>query len=447
MHGLFIGIVLGATGGSISSIAISLLRRRRSNVGPQTLLEVIGAALAAICLEPNMIEAHPQWAFMVGVAWPLLCVVPRFWITKRVDDGLRGLEDWWQRDDYVPGDAPKLIRHLAVRWPTAHWATILRAIGLVDLTAEDLRAYMRFRSQMAKDTLPGETRRDRLARAKATGDESRDPYWLITRRNVPLLCFSIVGIVAYPVVQAFAPTYRYVVQALVIFSFLVLLPDPLVDERSEPDESRAAWCFQRFWCLLLASWIALYLVFFLRAVNVPPNQRDSFWEVLAHLANNLNTYAFVMCYLVMHDPPYLSIEHVPMISRSWLLGLGVVALISLVEISCYAHGWMAHIVWFQWIGGFAGGVGIALLVGRLESQLIKPPIWLIAALYFYAVLQGGMGSFGAAEEVELVSIFCALPLKGLLLLFVAWLIGTPNLASYMKDMQEIRVSAESVPRD
>jgi hypothetical protein len=93
---------------------------------------------------------------------------------------------------------------------------------------------------------------------------------------------------------------------------------------------------------------------------------------------------------------------------------------------------------------------LALLVGRLESKYIDPPVWLITALYSYAVIQGALGAFGVGEAdgssmgLQAVMLYCGFALKCLLFLFVAWVMESGLLLSYMRSVREVnRQQAEA----
>jgi hypothetical protein len=414
------------------------------------LLEILGAGLTGSLLALPALVLQIPTAFVAGLAWSFLCQRLRNLLTTRIVDALTPLRKWWLEYCHKPGDTPDAERQLAVAWPTIFWSQILHGVGLTNLSNGQLTAYEKYRAELAYRIECSDTSRRRQARP------SQQPSWL-WNRGLLLVSIALVGTTVYVLVLTSKADYshldyEHLIQALVIFLLFLASPDPVIDEYRNPDEADAAKSFCRYWRAFQASWVLLYVVFFLGAIipatrpggsgEVPAADRDPGWEVATHFAYNVNTYLLVMCFLVLHDPPYISSKHTPTVTRARLIGPAAVIAFTAAEAWCYAHDRAGAIVWINWLTGFAGGVALALVVGRLESKLINTPILLIVALYFYAVIQGAMGSFRGAEDVKHTLLSLALPLKCLLLVCVAWFTDSGKLFSYMTDVRILQSPAE-----
>lgn len=386
-------------------------------------------------------------AFAIGLVWAFVCQGVRWWITTRVEEALTPLEKW-VKSDLVASDMPDNIRRFAYRWPTVLWVKICDSIGLLDLSAGD--AYETYR---AKATWNNRFRE----RKEVMGGSDRLFSWLTKKERLIAIVASVGTIVYVVSIASYVlsseshllwplamPPYAYLMQAVVILLFFVLTPAPLVADSEHRDVAEAARSFWRYWCLWEASWIVLYMLLWSAEIGpqVPilgfAKQREDklnpIWEVAIHLANNVNSLLLVLCYCVLYAPSGIRIKSKPLVRDVLTFGSVIVLVLTTVELVCYRFEWLSAISIVYWIGNVGGGVGLAMLVGRLESKLIGPPIVFIVILYFYAVTQGTMGGAGRNSVVEQTSFIAALPLKCVLLILVGWIIGTDKLSSYMKEV-------------
>jgi hypothetical protein len=446
---------LVAAAGGFSGFLFGLWRRRfrEGKYIRKGLVEVLGAAVAGSLLDWLGPPAQLVMAFAAGLAWSLLCQQFRAWLTAGIERDLTALQRWWPKYSQHQGDTLQADRRLAVSWPATFWSKVFHRVGLSDLSDARLAAYERYRAKLAWDILPSDRFRRRRTNPK------RPPWWR-TRRGLPFAGIALAGTLAYVLVLVSNPNYphlryEHLIQLLVILLLFLLCPDPRVDENKEPDETEAARCFARQWYAFQASWVLLYGLFFLGATfpagpplgfpPAPPGRRAPVWELATHFASNLNTYFLVMCFLILHDPPTISSRRRPLAARVWALGLALVAALTAAEACCHFLDGEHSNVWIDrinWVAGFAGGVALALLVGRLESDFIKPPIWLIAALYFYSVIQGAHGTFRTTVRMERLLLSLALPLKCLLLMLVAWFLESDRLLSYMRAVRGLQMEEE-----
>jgi hypothetical protein len=417
----------GSVGGLVSLIVgLSCRRFRNDKYLRKALVEILGAALAGAFLPLSSLPLQIVVPFLTGLAWSQICQWRRDWLTQRVEQTVTSL-GVWLKADRNPAETSEANRKLAVQWPPVLWGKALHGVGLSNLSDEQIAAYETYRAQVAWGA--------HFSRMPKK-DGSYQRHWWITERAWPLItiiaagtgAYAAAGIGAYFFGLTFALNFTPLVQALVILLLFLRIPDPLVDACKSPDETEAAMHFYRYWCAAQASWVFFYLIRFGMAM-----MPDRAWEIPNLFLDNLNSYFIFMCFFVLHDPPFLSSRDEPLSTRAPAIGMVVVVALTVAQTLCYLSGWERHIDYFYWICGCAGGVGLALLVGHLGSRFFDPmaPVWVIALLYFYVVIQGALGVPGLAEQLNQFSLFLALVLKFLLLLYVTWLLESDLLLSYM----------------
>lgn len=153
-------------------------------------------------------------------------------------------------------------------------------------------------------------------------------------------------------------------------------------------------------------------------------------STLKNLLNNLQTYQFFICYLCL-----LSVK--PRLAGRYPkeLGLVLVGSVAVVESTLITTGVGSTTAMqaFNLLSSTAGGVTIALFVGRLESQQLRTPLSLILAIYAYAVLQMGWGiepTNALAVVMNSFLFFAFAIFKLLLFLFILWLLDSGMLLHY-----------------
>ena len=281
--------------------------------------------------------------------------------------------------------------------------------------------------------------------------------------------------------QGRLPLYEkvsYAVHASVILLILVRFVSisPKCDERHFPAVSEAGKQFDHFWKGAWASWFFLYLCTFLQKFLDPAGQVRALSDIACNLMNNLSAYFFFMCYFVLArrtvDTAMVEASSELNYHRVWRLpfnfvlaqqrGVKVVSIkgismpltsmalpsewcfvipigLAAIELIFYSHGLSdmraMHIL--TWSYGCVGGMILALFVGRLDSTRIGPPLWILAMLYFYAVIQASWGVFLKQENVHLAMTNIALPLKLVLASLVYWLYDEGILLYYLKNAREV----------
>jgi tetratricopeptide (TPR) repeat protein len=89
------------------------------------------------------------------------------------------------------------------------------------------------------------------------------------------------------------------------------------------------------------------------------------------------------------------------------------------------------------ISGLAGGVTLALFVGRVQSKFLGPSTWLPIALYFYVALQSLYIAIAQTRTSGALIIECALILKCLLFLYITWLFKSGRFLFYFVRVKTI----------
>lgn len=206
------------------------------------------------------------------------------------------------------------------------------------------------------------------------------------------------------------------------------------------------------WRLLLGIWVVLYLMIFLTACVEPaegkvlPADKLPLYYTLrigTTLFNNFNTLALVLCYVALNYPTDVEANGSAASRKrgGLIIGLALITLFTTAEYVLIfipqAGGVDKDMVMkgMDVASGLFGGTALALFVGRIGSKFLAPPVWLVPALYFYAVLQP-FYLFIQNDTGGAFIIGAALVLKSLLYLYMAWLFKSGRLLFYM-----VRVSA------
>lgn len=225
-------------------------------------------------------------------------------------------------------------------------------------------------------------------------------------------------------------------QTLVILILLATLKRPV----HRPDLERAsaaATQFYRCWRSILLVWLIFYGVMTVNALLdvVPGGPRDNaLVNVLLNALNNGVTLGFFIAYIVLAEKTVLSDGDHPHASHlPWELGIGIVALLALADLATtLAELNIAEA--FKWLTGVMGGLGIAVVIGRLDSKYFGVPVPVIVLLYLYAVIQAGWANFDNDPVLKVSLITAALPLKVMLLFVVKWAFETGRFHYYADRM-------------
>jgi hypothetical protein len=237
-----------------------------------------------------------------------------------------------------------------------------------------------------------------------------------------------------------------VVQAITIL-FLIGSPSILPRFQEKPEFRNAIAASRQFaflWYFVWIGFFALYAIWSYYWTEISVGNES----LPVHLAVdflNLGTSALLfICYLAM------VLRSVPEDQLGWYrvifwVFILVVAFIFAEGLTARyfpdAPGTFGKQAYFDAVQGLLSGVGIALLVGRLESRLIDSSRWIVAALYAYAVLQFSYPILTVNNpEKSLTFLFVtslALLLKVLLFLEFRRIITTGALTYYVFEYRKL----------
>lgn len=251
-------------------------------------------------------------------------------------------------------------------------------------------------------------------------------------------------------------------QILLVFLAAVYLPrgpkrlSEEIDADSKHIAEKALQRYRLYWRLIWVTWCALYL----SLLAMTPEKKE--WEeVITVTINNVNTAVLFLCYNMLNQPVVIKKGKHEIDDASWIGG-GIL----LVGIYLFAEYLVITFVpgiddqrqvtlyGLSLISGVAGGVGMALLVGRLQSKFLGPSRSLVIALYSYTAIQSlfifligfpkGKEIFGKWTEllIGVILINIALMLKCLLYLYMARLFKSGDLLFYFVKVRQTYLNVD-----
>jgi hypothetical protein len=405
----------------------------------KAILEITGGMVlgSLASLIPNVVVAIST-ALLVGAAWVWCVQRVRLALTSRIRRRSNFFLDWLN-----PHSAHKtsvIDLNLVFGCPGSCWLWPLHWLGFTDLTDQQLWAYDTYRSEVAWKTHP---------RAwEFFGRWLRLRWQPLANAAILTLLYGCL-VFCYFFAHWFPEALLHLSQGLFILYLSLWIPAPTISDRN-PEDADAVRTWSFLWLAFWGSWVLLYLGFFIQdffpyrlapssAVAVSGDS-NNIWIIAVHFFNNLNTCLLILCFYLLYDPPDPSSEArmdpPKRLVLAGALGAGAIVLFTLLDIWFWLLGWKSAAEGADWVSGFAGGIGFAMLVGRLESKYINAPILLIVLLYIYAVIQGGMGGFGTRPVLKVALLAFAFFLKCLLFLLIAWILESGLLLSYMREVRE-----------
>src|SRR4051812_25416555 len=242
--------------------------------------------------------------------------------------------------------------------------------------------------------------------------------------------------------------------ACVLFLILLFVATnrPQTDEQEFPKASREVRTFSHLW---LSFWLVFFLIYIFRIARglalpgldlAQAGTHDViaavWWNLLDNALSNVTLLMLFLCYVVLAGYAI----------AGYVIG-GIVAFIVLSAAEAVGiqllHSEPGMLLWtlliWQILLGTLACTIFALLIGRLESKIIGPPLWIIFALYFYAGLQPLAQALSfispivsnqpalqlfIGEAAAWLGFFAAL-LKVLLFGLVYWMLDSGVLLFYM----------------
>jgi hypothetical protein len=204
---------------------------------------------------------------------------------------------------------------------------------------------------------------------------------------------------------------------------------------------RALIKYKGYWRGLLMSWLGLYLclsvmdytgINFDRLGEIADIDRRNLGIALSNsLFNNWNTLMIFLCFYVLNKQ-IRSEEDGRDSPGNFLGGLIFLVIATAIQVSLLLPIDRAEVPNVASLfSGLAGGIAMALYVGRLQSKFINPRIWLLIALYSYTAIQPLFLYLAGDKTKAVILADVALLLKCLLYLYIAWLLQSGRLLFYL----------------
>jgi DNA-binding winged helix-turn-helix (wHTH) protein len=206
----------------------------------------------------------------------------------------------------------------------------------------------------------------------------------------------------------------------------------------EPILQKRLRLFTKWWSLMLASWVPLYVVFAWETwgtwrAGSAINATSARASILEAAFNILNTSMIILCYDVLNREPGRK-RRTGVFTGPAAIGLAFVALIPLLSGSrpLSAEQGLAA---FTLLTGIYAGIYMALFVARLQSKFLDPAPLLVVLLFSYTAIQPLALYIQNAKEWAWAVLDYALVLKCLLYLYVFWLLQSGDLLFYFREVK------------
>ena len=201
-------------------------------------------------------------------------------------------------------------------------------------------------------------------------------------------------------------------------------------------------CFFRCGIGLLVSWLIFYgcmaIVALLRLHGVKVD--DPGVTILINALYRLPILMILMLLCTIRSGKIVrSAAELPWLP--WFLVVLVLTFLDVVA-QLYSDEWASGPLFVQSGTSLVEGVGIAMLVGRFDSRLIPAPMAVIPLLYIYAAIQTLFALTPGHAELYLITLLvAALLLKGLLFLFVSWLLQEGVLDYFLSTSRNLEAES------
>ena len=287
----------------------------------------------------------------------------------------------------------------------------------------------------------------------------RIDFWFIIVGIFLTVLLTVLGIARNS--QEEDKLYVSLPQIVLVFLAAVHLPQGpkrLTEEIAADSRHIAEEALNRYriyWRCIWGTWCLLYVIL----LFIKPENRE--WqEVVIVLINNLNTAALFLCYNMLNQPVVIKKGKHQIEDASWLgggvllVGIYFLAELSIMKFVRDVNDRQLMLYGLTLISGVAGGVGMALYVGRLQSKFLGPSPALVIALYSYTAIQSlfiflvgfpkGKEIFDKPTEllIGVILINIALILKCLLYLYMARLFKSGDLLFYFVKVRQTYLNVD-----
>lgn len=428
---------LWSVAGATCSFLFGMWRGRLRNDGyfRKAVVEIAGGTLAGsivaslVAIPIESLSLQSIVSFLAGAAFSQTILWARDALTRRIERLSPRLLHWLKSQNASAArinDPPRL----AFPRPALFWLRVLHPLGLTNLRHEHILACEIYRAEVARQVMPE--------------GWTVFPVWC-KHRVRPVVAVSVLGALTQLAALYAFPHLAYLSQACFILILFYWVPDPLTSAQ-KPGDNEAVRRLWRNWCLIWGSWSILYFVLFVQGIGLGPSGTGAhipFWTVAMNVLNNINTLLFVGCYfllsaIVVEPDPFPEDESSTgaRLRQVYVIGFVALLIFTTAEILQDQYRWPLPVEAYGWISGFAGGVALAMLVGRLQSPYISPPTWAITILYGYAAIQGAMGAFEDKPSLRTVLLVPAFLCKCVLFLLFAWILETGLVLHHVEEHRE-----------
>lgn len=322
-----------------------------------------------------------------------------------------------------------------------------------------------YRFKLPVTRIYGETPHDESIRPGAEAIADTFGLWLFSRRGRTLLlpiAVLVVITVAASIVNRKCPTLAQTIasagQCVIIFGLFVHSlrnrPKGLSLNKSATEVTEAGYngreeyaaeepilqkrlrLFTKWWSAMLASWVALYVVYAWetwRTDCFAPSSNDVA-SVLAAVFNIVNTAMVILCYNVLNQEPGRQRRSSGVITAPAAIGIALLVLIPLLSQSRSLTP-QQGLAALTLLTGLYAGVYMALFVARLQSKFLDPAPLLVVLLFSYTAIQPLALYIQNSKEWAWAVLDYALVLKCLLYLYVFWLIESGDLLFYFREVK------------
>lgn len=306
-----------------------------------------------------------------------------------------------------------------------------------------------------------------VAREASPADTIADTFglWLFSRRG-GIILFPIAVMVAATVTASIlnrkCPTLAQTIasagQCLIIFGlFLHSLrnrPKGLSLNKSSAELTAAGYngreeyateepilqkrlrLFTKWWSAMLASWVALYVVYAWETWSLDcfAASTNEVASVLEAVFNIVNTAMVILCYNVLNQEPGRQRRSSSVFTAPAAIGIALLVFIPLLSQSRSLTP-QQGLAALTLLTGLYAGVYMALFVARLQSKFLDPAPLLVVLLFSYTAIQPLALYIQNSKEWAWAVLDYALVLKCLLYLYVFWLIESGDLLFYFREVK------------